>query len=161
MTSLAVKISIIYSSSIENRVIVAYYLEYQLFGLLFSMKMNQNIDFQLFLLPAQFESKYFLIFSCSLPLYIISQYFDLLRYLRIVLTTLISQYFGFLVKRLNNDVAKVILDLVSIIENIIYPIIFQYLLFFDGKISPFLHKVSIVDSLLGILTSFTLLRQNF
>lgn len=70
MASLAAKVSIVYSTFVEDRATVACFLEHQLIGLLFSMKVKLDIDFRLFLLPTQSELEYPSIFSSSFSSYV-------------------------------------------------------------------------------------------
>lgn len=70
MASLAAKVSAVYFASVENRATFACLLEHQLISPPFSMKMNPDVDFRLFLSPAQSESEYPSIFSSSFPLYV-------------------------------------------------------------------------------------------
>ncbi len=57
VASLAANVSAIYSASVEEGATVDCLLGHQLIGPLFSMKMKPDVDFRLFLLPAQFESE--------------------------------------------------------------------------------------------------------
>lgn len=47
-----------YSTLVDDNAIIGCFLKYQLTGSLLSMKMKPEVDFWLFLSPAQFESKY-------------------------------------------------------------------------------------------------------
>lgn len=123
VASLAARVSAIYSASVEDRATVACFLEHQLIGPPFSIKIKPDVDFRLSLSPAQSESEYPSIFSSSLPPYVMPQCFDPLRYLRIVLTASVCWWLGFLAKRLTNDIAKAMSGLVSTMENIIDPVI--------------------------------------
>lgn len=55
MAFFAARVSAIYSASIDNKATIACLLEYKLTGLLFSMKMNSNVNFFIVWLLAQSE----------------------------------------------------------------------------------------------------------
>lgn len=131
----AVWVSTIYSASVEDNVTVTCLFEHQLAGQPCSIKMNQYVDLRLFLSLAQLEFKKSSIFNFSSPPYIISLFFDPFRYFRIVLTASMYQWLGFFAKQLSNKVAQAISGLVSIIENIIDPVISWYLSYLGGKTS--------------------------
>ena len=54
----AASVKVIYSASIDDKATVSRLLEHQLTGPPFSMKMKSEVDFRLFLFPAQSESEY-------------------------------------------------------------------------------------------------------
>ncbi len=51
MAFFATRVSIIYSTSVNNKGIAAYFLEHQLTGPLFNIKINLDVDFFVTLLP--------------------------------------------------------------------------------------------------------------
>lgn len=115
-----------YLISIEDNAIIACFFEYQLIKLLFSIKIQLNVDFWLFLFLTQSESKQFSIHNSFFSLYIMPQFYQLFKYLKIVFITFICQWLDFLTKWLITEVAKAISDCISTIKNMINLIIFWY-----------------------------------
>ena len=70
------------------------------------------------------------------------------------------RWLGFFAKQLTSEVAKAMLGLVSIIENIIDPIIPWYLFFSKGEASPSVRWARSMDSFIDVLTRLALLRWN-
>lgn len=116
-----------YSTFVNDRATIAYFLAHQLTKPLFSIKTKSKIDFLMAWLPVQSDSEYSFIVRSPSPFFYLPQviFIDLIafKYLIIVLTTFVYWQKKFLANILITKVANAISSLVSVIENMRDPII--------------------------------------
>ena len=106
IASFAARIRAMYSASVDNRVTVDCFFEHQLIGPPLSMKIKPEVDFRLFVLPAQSKSEYPSMRSLSWPPNVIPHSLEPLRYRSIVLTNSIYWWPRFFANRAATEVAK-------------------------------------------------------
>ena len=118
----AARVNAIYSASVNNKANVACFFEHQLTGLLLSMRIKLEVDFQLFLSPVQLESKHPSTSSLSWPSKVIPYSLKPLRYCRTIFAASVCWWPRFFINGIVTKVANVMSGLVSTIENMMEPV---------------------------------------
>lgn len=161
VASFAAGVKLMYSALVDHeRATVGCLFEHQLTGPLLSMKIKSEVDFQLFLSPAQSELEYLSTSSLFWPSQVISRLFKSFGYCKIVFTASVCWWPGFFAKQLAMEVAKAMSGLVSTIENIRDPVIPQQRFFSDGNASRSIFYSKSAVFFIKILTAQALLKWN-
>lgn len=151
-------IKAMYLASVNERAIVGCLFKHKLIEPLLRMKIKPEVDFQLFLSFVQLKSEYFSTNSLFWPSQMIFRLFEPFKYCKIIFTASVCWQPKFFAKQLATKVAKAILSLVLIIENMKDPIILQQRFFSDDDILSSIFCLRSAVSFIRVLIAQALLR---